>query len=338
MDRSGIGIQSVNEGKWLLSTAHRHRVPGHGPASEDDMGLAELLDLDAVVGAPVLATALDAASEALGTEPRTVVDLGAGTGTGSLALAARYPNARIHSLDASLAMLDRLRAAAARAGVGDRVEPHRTDLDGDWPAVLPGSVDLAWAAKSLHHVTSPARVLKQVIEVLRPGGVLVVIEMTRTTTFTPDDLGTGSKSLAHRFVAALAASGYPVTGEWTSELAAAGFTPVKRIDTALTASTGTAEGMHYLELSLSRHRGMLGGDGDAGDADVGLGDAGDADAGFADAGFGDDPMLGTDDLAALDTAITDLKAGTSKLEFSSGRAIWIAVRPRDVGTTAPHPS
>lgn len=283
-----------------------HDRPGHGPASEDDTGLAELLDLDAVVGAPVLATALDAASEALGTEPRTIVDLGAGTGTGSLALAIRYQNARIHSLDASPAMLDRLREAAAGAGVGDRVEPHRTDLDGDWPAGLPGSLDLAWAAKSLHHVTSPTRVLQQLMGVLRPGGVLVVIEMTGATAFTPDDLGTGRNNLADRFATALAARGYPVTGEWASELAAAGFSPVKRIDTALTASASTAVGARYLGLSLTRNRGMLG---------DGL------------AGFEGEQQLRAEDLAALDTAIADLEAGTSRLEYSSGRAIWIAVRP-----------
>lgn len=279
-----------------------HDRPGHGPAPEHDTGLAELLDLDAALGAPVLAVALDAASDALGAGPRTIVDLGTGTGTGSLALAARFPDARIHSLDASSAMLDRLRVAATTAGVPGRVEPHLIDLDGDWPAVLPaalpGSVDLAWAALSLHHVTSPERFLQQVLAVLRPGGVLVVIEFTGTTIFAPDDLGTGSSKLGERVVTALAARGYPVTAEWTSELSEAGFSPVQRLDAALSASALTADGAHYLELQLSRNRAIIADD------------------------------VSSSDLVALDSAISDLRSGTSKLGFSSGRAMWVAVRPR----------
>lgn len=294
-----------------------HDRPGHGPAPEDDTGLAELLDLDAVIGAPVLAKALDAASDALGSDPRVIVDLGAGTGTGTLALASRFTGARIHSLDASSAMLDRLRSATAAAGVNDRVEPHLIDLDGDWPAALPDDVDVAWAALSLHHVSSPERVLQQIMQTLRPGGVLVVIEMTRATTFAPDDLGTGNRNLADRLVAALAAQGYPVTGEWTAALADAGFSPVKRIDTALTASGRTAEGASYLGLNLSRNRGRLGGEEDA----ESHGHERSGTVGHAT------DRLSIEDLAALDAAIAELNARTSKLEFSSGRTIWIAARP-----------
>ena len=185
----------------------RHNRPGHGPAPEHDSGLAELLDLDAALGAPVLAAALDAASVALATPPRRIVDLGAGTGTGTVALATRFTDARVHGLDASPAMLGRLRDAAASAGVADRVDAHLVDLDGDWPAALPGSVDLAWAALSLHHVTDPERVLHQVFGALRPGGVLIVTEMTGATTYNPADLGTGSANLGERLVTALAAHG-----------------------------------------------------------------------------------------------------------------------------------
>jgi ubiquinone/menaquinone biosynthesis C-methylase UbiE len=311
--------------------SHQNR-PGHGPAPEHDTGLAELLDLDAVLGAPVLALALDAASGALGSEPGTIIDLGAGTGTGSLALAARFTDAHIHSLDASPAMLDRLRSAAATAGVADRVEPHLVDLDGDWPAILSGSVDLGsvdlgsvdlvWAALSLHHVTSPERVLQQVMHVLRPGGVLVVMEMTGTTTFDPDDLGTGNDNLADRLVSALTALGYPVTAEWTKELTEAGFSAVQRFDTALIASAHTVDGAHFLELNLTRNRGMLSGDEDAGPHGTGSRGTGSHHHGRQAT---DD--FNIEDLSALDAAIANLKAGASTLEFASGRAIWVAVRP-----------
>ncbi len=277
---------------------HRHPSrPGHGAAPEHDTGLAELLDLDAALGASVLAVALDAASAALGPAPRSIVDLGAGTGTGTVALATRFPDARIHSLDASPAMLDRLRAAATAAEIVDRVETNLVDLDGDWPAVLPSATDLAWAALSLHHVTDPAHVLRQAFGALRPGGVLVVTEMTGVTTYDPADLGTGRDGLGELLVGVLAAHGYPVTAEWTAALTAAGFAPVERCETAFTASARTTDGARYLTLQLTLSRARLTQD------------------------------LSAGDLAALDAAIAALEAGTSKLAITSGRALWIAVRP-----------
>lgn len=277
---------------------HRHHDrPGHGPAPEHDTDLVELLDLDAVLGACLLEAALDAASAAVGTAPRDVVDLGAGTGTGTLAIAARFPGARVHSLDASPAMLDRLGAAATAAGIGDRVDRHLVDLDGDWTAVLPGTVDLAWAALSLHHVSDPGRLLGEVLDVLRPGGVLVVTEMTGATTYGPPDLGTGRDGLGERLVGALAARGYPVTGEWTTALTAGGFAPVERLESAFTASARSPLGARYLALQLSMYRARLSED------------------------------LPADDLTALDTAVEALGAGTSELTLTSGRVVWTAVRP-----------
>lgn len=279
----------------------QHDRPGHGPALDHEDDLAELLDLDAALGAPVLAEALDAASAALGTAPRRAVDLGAGTGTGTLALATRFPDLLVHSLDASPMMLDRLSAAAAAADVAGRVETHLVDLDGDWTAVLPGSVDLAWAALSLHHVTAPAQVLRQAIGVLRPGGVLVVTEFTGVTRYEPADLGTGRDGLGERLVSALASHGYPVTAEWTMALSAAGFVPVQRLESALTATARTPEGARYLAVQLTRNRALL-----------------------ADG-------LSADDLSAVDVTIAGLEAGTSDLGLTSGRAIWIAVRPDGAG-------
>jgi ubiquinone/menaquinone biosynthesis C-methylase UbiE len=283
------------------SHSHSSR-PGHGPATGDVAelaDLAEILDLDAVLGAPVLAVATDAAVAALGGAPRVAVDLGAGTGTGSLFLADRFAGVRVHALDASSGMLDRLRASSATADVDDRVEAHQVDLDGDWPAIVPRGVDLAWAALSLHHVTDAAQVLRQAFDVLRPGGVLVVTEFTGTTTFTPGDLGTGVEGLGARLVGALAARGYPVTADWTAALDEAGFAPVERRESALVASAATAEGARYLALHLARNRDLLAGD------------------------------LSVDDVAALDAAIGAVAAGASDLHHESGRAIWIAVRPAD---------
>ena len=288
----------------MIPTPHashdRHHThgdrPGHGPASEGDTTMAELLDLDAVLGSTVLAEALDAAAAALGHEPRSIADLGAGTGTGSLALATRFPGAQVHSLDATASMLDRLTASATDAGVGHRVTAHLVDLDGDWPAVLPEQVDLAWAALSLHHVTDPARVLRQAYGALRPGGVLVVTEMSGAR-LDPADLGSGRDGLGDRVTAALASHGYPVTAEWTTALAEACFAPVERRETSFVASATTPDGARYLALQLSKNRDRTADD------------------------------LSAEDLAALDTVILALAAGTSEVRTTSGRVFWVAVRP-----------
>jgi SAM-dependent methyltransferase len=271
--------------------------PGHGPAHEGNAELAELLDLDAALGAGVLTRAMDAASQALGIEPSVIVDLGAGTGTGTLALAGRFPGSRVHSIDASPGMLDRLRNAATASGVADRVDAHLVDLDGDWPAALPTNIDLVWAALSLHHVSDPDRVLRQAFDSLRPGGALVVIEMAGATSYEPDDLGTNRAGLGERVVGSLAAHGYPVTADWTAALVSAGYAAVSRVEAELTVSAGTAEGARYLGLQFALNRALL-----AEDLDV-------------------------DDLAALDTVVAALGAGASNIALASGRVIWAAVRP-----------
>lgn len=300
-------------GDSLIDMTHTHTtahhspndLPGHGPAPEHDAALAEFFDLDAALSAPVLVAALNAASDALGTEPRVVVDLGVGTGMKTLALATRFPDAQIHGLDSSPTMLARLRAAAAAGEVADRVETHLVDLDGDWPAVLPGSVDLAWAAFSLHQVTHPPQVLRQVFELLRPGGVFIVTEFTGATAYDLDDLGVGSRDLGERLVRALAARGYPVTAEWTTALEAAGFLPVERLETSFTTSAKMTDGARYLELQMTHNRAILADD------------------------------LSSDDLAAIDATIAELTAGTSELGFISGRAVWVAVRPAGVEPIPP---
>jgi SAM-dependent methyltransferase len=272
---------------------------GHGPAPEHDADLAELLDLDAILGAAVLAQALSAAEVALGAPPARVVDLGAGTGTGTVAIATRFIGARIHSIDASPAMLHRLQLAAGAAAVSDRVETHCVDLDGDWPAVLPGSVDTVWAALSLHHVTDPAHVLSQAFETLRPGGVMVVTEFTDATNYEPSDLETGRAGLGPRVVSALAAHGYPVGAEWTTVLAVAGFAPIVRFEATFMASAEAESGARYLALQLAMNRSVV-----------------------ADS-------LPAEDLVALDSVAAALGSGASTVSVTSGRFIWVATRPED---------
>ncbi|EHK85761.1 methyltransferase type 11 [Rhodococcus pyridinivorans AK37] len=130
--------------------------------------MAEVLDLDAAMNRPYFESLLDRVAGQLEREPRTVVDIGAGTGTGTLALARRFPHAQLVALDRSAGMLERLRKTAAYNGFGDRIRTVEADLDAGLPAV--GAIDLAWAALSLHHIEDPDATLRQLAEAMAPGG------------------------------------------------------------------------------------------------------------------------------------------------------------------------
>jgi ubiquinone/menaquinone biosynthesis C-methylase UbiE/DNA-binding transcriptional ArsR family regulator len=100
----------------------------------------------------------------------TVGDLGCGTGRASEALAPFV--GRVIAVDASAAMLQ---AARKRLQEFDNVELRRGDLE-----ALPiddAQLDAATLMLVLHHVTEPARALAEVARVLKPGGLLIVVDM-----------------------------------------------------------------------------------------------------------------------------------------------------------------
>ena len=99
---------------------HAHR---HAGAAEDDY--TDLLDLDAEVLRDYWSTALDWVRDVAGGTARTrLLDLGAGTGTGAIGLARRFPEAKVVALDVSPASLAKIAAKAAAAGL-DRARPPR---------------------------------------------------------------------------------------------------------------------------------------------------------------------------------------------------------------------
>ena len=207
----------------MTSPAHAHSHD-HGSAQG---GLAELLDLDAEVLGDHLDDVLGWVAAAVGDGAvRTVLDVGAGTGTGTVALLERFPDARVVALDVDPDMLAHLAARAAERGVGDRVRGVQADLDGDWPDV--GPVDLVWASSSLHHMADPDRALGRMRDALAPGGLLALTEMDSFPRFLPDDVGVGEPGLEARCHAAAAqarAEHLPHQGgDWAARIARAGFT------------------------------------------------------------------------------------------------------------------
>jgi SAM-dependent methyltransferase len=207
---------------------HAHR---HAGAAEDDY--TDLLDLDAEVLRDYWSTALDWVRDAAGDTARTrLLDLGAGTGTGAIGLARRFPDAEVVALDVSPVSLAKIAAKAAAAGLAARVHPVEANLDAGWPDL--GTLDLTWASASLHHMADPGRVLRDALNATRPGGLIAVSEFSKQLLFLPDDLGFGRPGFEGRITDVLGrayAEEMPTLGsEWAPRLADAGWKVVVEQD------------------------------------------------------------------------------------------------------------
>ncbi|MFD3791854.1 class I SAM-dependent methyltransferase [Streptomyces cyaneofuscatus] len=210
---------------------HAH-TPSHGPSpshshspSHDSHGEAEILDLDA----QVLAEHLTALTGWLPVQapPRRIVDLGCGTGTGTFALLDRFPEAHITAVDTSAAHLQRLREKACARGAEGRVRTVQADLDAaDWPDL--GAPDLVWASASMHHMADPDRALKAVHDLLAPGGLFAVVELSGFPRFLPETAPEdrpGLEERCHEASDRFHAEHVPHRGaDWGPKLTAAGFT------------------------------------------------------------------------------------------------------------------
>jgi SAM-dependent methyltransferase len=236
---------------------HLQQHHGDGQPHDHEASLAELLDLDA----EILGSYLDEVTEWVGQHapdtPRTVIDLGAGTGTGGLALARRFRAADVVAIDRSALMLERVRAAARAQGLADRLRVVQADLDVAWPQVE--AADVVWAASSLHEVADPDRVLRDVYTALNPGGLLVVIEMDTLPRFLPADVGLGRPGLESRCHEALAKANWNSHPDWRPHLEQAGFELAAQRSFSIEASPAPKCTGHYADAYLRRIRSALDG-------------------------------------------------------------------------------
>lgn len=97
--------------------------------------------------------------------PREVWDIGCGTGQHAALLKRRWPDAQVHGLDSSAAMLEQART------LPDDVDWVQGDL-GAWRPAAP--VDLILANASLQWAPDHAALFRRLTESLAPDGVLAV--------------------------------------------------------------------------------------------------------------------------------------------------------------------
>jgi SAM-dependent methyltransferase len=112
--------------------------------------------------------------------PGVALDLGCGAGGDTVWLALR--GWQVTAVDIAGAAVDQVRAAAERAGVGERVVAQRHDLGRTSPA---GAFDLVSAQYLQTPFALPrADVLRTAARALRPGGLLLVVDHGSTAPWS----------------------------------------------------------------------------------------------------------------------------------------------------------
>ncbi len=180
----------------MNSLGHDHK-PGHGTPS----------DADAILDAEItLLPMLDHLESMVSGDGATrLLDLGCGPGIGTVELAKRFPSASIIAIDASSEMLEVASRRVEQQGVGDRVELVLGDFDRDLRQLLE-PVDLVWASLSLHHTTDSAAALAHAVQLVNPGGRIVVNEFGTHLGAWPDSAAVVTKGIWARFSQASATS------------------------------------------------------------------------------------------------------------------------------------
>lgn len=115
--------------------------------------------------------------EWLKVSPRTILDLGAGTGQPTGELIKRYPAAKVIALDLSPAMLRRTRKRGRWLKRPAVVCGHSQQLP-----LADASIDMVFSSLSLQWCDQPEKAFAEIRRVLRPDGVVLF------STFGPDTL------------------------------------------------------------------------------------------------------------------------------------------------------
>lgn len=109
-------------------------------------------------------------------QPLHVLDIATGTGDVAIALARRMPEARVTGIDLSEGMIAVGRRKVERAGLAGRVELLQGDsMAIDLPDASVDAVTVAYGVRNFEHLD---RGYAEMLRVLRPGGLLCVLELS----------------------------------------------------------------------------------------------------------------------------------------------------------------
>ncbi|HET6690728.1 MAG TPA: class I SAM-dependent methyltransferase [Miltoncostaeaceae bacterium] len=116
-----------------------------------------------------------------------VAELACGSGRAAIALALGYPGLRVDGFDLDEASIDRARANAAEAGVGDRVSFAVRDAS---TSPSGGGYDLVCVFEALHDMARPVEALAAARALAAPDGHVLVVDERAGERFTApgDDL------------------------------------------------------------------------------------------------------------------------------------------------------
>ncbi|MCP9785775.1 class I SAM-dependent methyltransferase [Cyanobium sp. N5-Cardenillas] len=114
-----------------------------------------------------------------------LADIGCGTGASTLLLARLLRNASVTAVDLQPEFLDVLQARARQHGVADAITPCASSMDS-----LPfadGQLDVIWSEGAIYNIGFASGIAGW-RRFLKPGGLLVVSEITWLTASRPVDL------------------------------------------------------------------------------------------------------------------------------------------------------
>jgi S-adenosylmethionine-diacylgycerolhomoserine-N-methlytransferase len=111
----------------------------------------------------------------------SVLEIGCGTGRNLSRVARRYPDARLHGLDISEAMLATARSNLARAGVGDRIVLAQGDATAFDADALFGvsQFDRVFFSYALSMIPAWRQAIAKALVALKPEGSLHIVDFGR---------------------------------------------------------------------------------------------------------------------------------------------------------------